>query len=176
MTFPPTVQSASQIADQYDPQWNRNTTQDNGLIANVIALQNAIANGTMVKRTFQFKYRFSVNGGAVASIPLTAVDGAIPANFVIQSAWLDVLTALTSGGSAEAALTSGIAANDLISVAVISGAPWSTTGRKVTIPLFATISTWLKTVTAETPELVVSVAALTAGSFNLFLEGYVSAA
>ncbi len=126
------------------------------------------------KQSYQFTYSFAVNGGAQGTILLTQVDGPIPDDFVIQNAWIDVLTILGSAGAAEAALTSGQGAGDLVAATVIAGAPWSTTGAKVTIPLIGTINTWVRTTAVRSPAIVVTVADLNAGRFHLFVEGYVS--
>lgn len=137
-----------------------------------VALQT---DGAAHKATYQFTYDFTVNGGAVGSITLTQPNGPIPDDFVIQSAWLDLLTPLTSGGAATAALTSGESANDLVAATTIGGAPWDVANQYAAIPDFATIADWIKTTAARSPALVVATAALTAGKFHLFLEGYVSA-
>lgn len=129
--------------------------------------------GGVPKAVYQFVYDFAVLGGAQASIPLTQLNGALPNNFVIQNAFLDVLTPLT-GALAVAAVTTGQAANDLVVATVIAGAPFSAGGVKVTIPLIGTIATWIKTTAQRSPAIVISVANVTAGKFNLFLEGYLS--
>lgn len=130
---------------------------------------------TGLKKCLKFVYDFSVLGGATGSIVLTTPDGVIPANFVVQNAWIDVLTAPDSATHLSTfALTSGEGAGDLVVAALVSGAPWSTAGRKVTIPLLGTIATWIKTTVQRSPAVVVAVEALTAGKFNLFVEGMVS--
>ena len=126
------------------------------------------------KSTFQFVYDFSVLGGAVGSIPLTQTNGPLPNNFVIQNAFVDVITGLTGGVGATGAVTTGQGAGDLVIATVIAGAPFSTTGPKITIALLGTIATWIKTTAQRSPALVVAVNAVTAGKFNLFVEGYIS--
>lgn len=118
-----------------------------------------------------FEYDFAVDGGAVGTIPLRQVASNIGGSFVtgteIVDSILDVLTPLTSGGAATAALQVE-AAGDVVAAAVVTGAPWSTAGRKAGIPVSAVTS--LKTTAARTPSLVVATAALTAGKFRLVLE------
>lgn len=126
------------------------------------------------KKTFQFTYDFSVNGGAQGSIALTQIDGPLPNTFVLQNSFIDVVTPLGSGGLALAAVTTGQGAGDLVVATLFSGAPFSTTGPKVTIPLLGTIATWLKMTANRSPALVVSIADVNAGRFNLFCEGYLS--
>lgn len=129
---------------------------------------------TSGKQTFMFTYDFATLGGAVGSITLTQHDGPLPDDFIIQNAFIDVITPLASGGAATGALTTGQSAGDLVAATVVAGAPWSTTGQKITIPLLGTIATWIKTTDERDPTLVIATAALTAGAFNVFLEGYVS--
>jgi hypothetical protein len=50
----------------------------------------------------------------------------------------------------------------------VSGAPWSTTGRKSVIPVF-TGATSLKTTAARDVSIVIGTAALTAGGFTVYL-------
>ena len=126
------------------------------------------------KSVLQFVYDFSVLGGATGSIPLTQINGPIPNNFVIQNAFIDVITGLTGGAGATGALTTGQGAGDLVVATLAAGAPWSTVGSKVTIALLGTIATWIKATSSRSPALVVAVNALTAGKFNLFVEGYLS--
>lgn len=127
--------------------------------------------GGQPKAVYQFVYDFTVLGGATGSIPLTQINGALPNNFIIQNASLDVITGLTGGAGATGAVTTGQAANDLVLATVVAGAPFSTIGPKVTIPLLGTIATWIKTTAQRTPALVVAINAFTAGKFNLFVEG-----
>lgn len=127
------------------------------------------------KAAYGFVYNFATLGGAQGTIPLTALTTAIPNNFVIQNAFLDVITPLGSGGAATAAVTTGQSAGDLVAATVVIGAPFSVTGPKVMIPLFGTIATWIKTTSTRTPAIVIALADLNAGKFNVFVEGYVSA-
>lgn len=130
--------------------------------------------GGGAKATYQFTYDFTVNGGATGSIPLTQINGPLPNNFVIQNVCMDVITGLTGGAGATGAVTSGQTANDLVIATIVAGAPFSTTGLKITIPLLGTIATWIKTTAQRSPALVVAVNAFTAGKFNIFVEGYLS--
>jgi hypothetical protein len=127
------------------------------------------------KSAFQFVYDFSVLGGATGSIPLTQTNGPLPTNFVIQNAFVDVISGLTGGAGSTGALTTGQGAGDLVVATIVAGAPWSTTGLKITIPLLGTVATWIKTSAQRSPALVVGVNAVTAGKFNLIVEGYLSA-
>lgn len=110
------------------------------------------------------RYDFAVDGGAVGDIDL---GGNIPANSVILGGFVEVDTAITSGGSATVAVKVE-GANDIVNAAAVSGAPWSTTGRKSVIPVF-TGATTVKTSAARKVTATVATAALTAGAFDVVL-------
>ncbi len=112
------------------------------------------------------RYDFAVDGGAVGDIDLTK-SAVIPANAVILGGFIEVDTAPTSGGSATVAVKVE-GANDIINAAAISGAPWSTPGRKSVIPVF-TGATTVKTTAARKIQATVATAALTAGVFDVVL-------
>jgi hypothetical protein len=110
------------------------------------------------------EYDFAVDGGAVSSITLRG-DGLIPAGAIIMGGYVRVATALTSGGAATVAINSE-AAGDLVAAAAVSGAPWSTTGRKSVIPVF-TGATSVETTAARALVATIATAALTAGKFRV---------
>jgi hypothetical protein len=112
------------------------------------------------------RYDFAVDGGAVSTIDLTTTTQ-IPANAYITHGFVEVDTALTSGGSATVAVTVE-GAGDIIAAAAVSGAPWSTTGRKSIVPA-ATGATSVKTTAARKIQATVATAALTAGAFDVVL-------
>jgi len=78
-----------------------------------------------------------------------------------------VTTLLTSGGAATAGLQVE-SAGDLVAATVVSGAPWSTTGRKSIIPVM-TGATAIKLTAARDISLVIGAFALTAGVFGVYL-------
>lgn len=135
----------------------------------VIAVSNPIdgARRRTARVAALHEYDFAIDGGAVSTIALRSISGGpIPLGAVILDAVIDVITAIVGAGATAALQTE--AANDVVSAAVVSGAPWSTTGRKAGIPLSAATS--LKTTAARTPALVVTAAVLTAGKFRLITE------
>jgi hypothetical protein len=115
--------------------------------------------------TARYRYSFATNGGAVGSITLSG--DTLPAGALILGGYLSVGTALTSGGAATVALTLE-SAGDLQAAAAISGAPWSTTGRKSVTPAFTGAASLLTTA-ARSVVAVVATAALTAGVFDVYL-------
>lgn len=110
-------------------------------------------------------YTFAANGGAVGDITLTG-EG-IPQGAIILGGLVEVVTPPTSGDAATIAIKVE-GAGDIVAAAAISGAPWSTTGRKSTIPAF-TGATTVKTTAARSIVATVGTAALTAGAFNVYL-------
>lgn len=110
------------------------------------------------------EYDFAVDGGAAGTLTLRG-DNSIPAGSVIMGGYLEVLTAVTSGGAATIGVSSE-GASDLVAAAAVSGAPWSTTGRKSLIPVF-TGATTVKTTVARSLAIVIATAALTAGKFRV---------
>lgn len=131
-----------------------------------------VIEGTTRLKSVQGEYDFAVDGGAVSTITLRGPSGSslaneIPSGAVIEGGYVEVDTALTSGGSATVAVTVE-AANDIVNAAAYSGAPWSSTGRKSVIPAF-TGATTVKTTAVRSVAIVVGTAALTAGKFRVVL-------
>lgn len=120
------------------------------------------------KQTVVAEYNFDKHGGAVGTIYLAHEP--IPINAVITNSYIDVITALTSGGAATGAVTVE-SAGDIQAAAAVSGAPWSTTGRKdTTAPEPGTESGYIKTTVQRTIAFAIATAALTAGRFKVVLE------
>lgn len=111
------------------------------------------------------KYDFAIEGGVVGAISLLAAS-LIPSGALILGASMRVITAPTSGGSATVAV-SVEGANDIITAAAISGAPWSTTGDKAVTKTWATAP--IRTTAARNVTATVAVADLTAGVFEVFV-------
>ncbi len=112
------------------------------------------------------RYSFATDGGAVGDIDLTS-GAVIPANAYVLFGFLEVDTALTSGGSATVALKVEGAA-DLLAATAFDNAVWANTGRKSLIPV-ATGATSVKTTAARKIQATVATAALTAGAFDVVL-------
>lgn len=126
--------------------------------------------GTRAIKTYRGEYDFAVDGGAISTIALRASpgsQGAIPNGSVILEAFLDVTTGFTTGTAATAALTVE-AANDLVSATIVSGAPYSTTGLKATVPVF-TAATMIKLTADRSPSIVIATGTITAGKLALVI-------
>jgi hypothetical protein len=111
------------------------------------------------------RWDFAVDGGAISTIAITAEK--IPANAIILGGVVEVDTVVTSGGAG----TLGVqveGAGDIVAATVVSGAPWSTTGRKSVVPVFTGAST-VKTTVPRDISVVIGAAALTAGAVDVFL-------
>lgn len=108
-------------------------------------------------------YDFAVLGGAIGAI--TLVGDLIPSGATIVGGYIEVTTPPTSGGAATISVgTEGAA--DLQAAAVVSGAPWSTTGRKSVVPAFTGASS-IRTTAGRQVTITVATATLTAGVFDV---------
>lgn len=125
-----------------------------------------------LKRTFKYQYDFAIDGGATGTITLRGDP--MPSTFIIQNAELDVITLLAGGAGATGAVSTGQGAGDLVAATIVAGAPFSTTGLKITIALLGTIATQIKLTAQRAPTFAIAVNALTQGKFNLFIEGLLS--
>ena len=112
------------------------------------------------------QYSFAVDGGAIGATNMT--NGlVIPANAVIMGGFIEVDTIVTSGGAGTLAV-SVEGAGDIVAAAAVSGAPWSTTGRKSVIPVF-TGATVVKTTVPRAIVATIAAVALTAGVADVVL-------
>jgi hypothetical protein len=125
-----------------------------------------IMEGTYNLKAYRGRYDFAQDTGAISTITLRA-DSPIPAGSVIIGGYINVLTALTSGGAATVALQAE-AANDLQTAITVAGAPWSTTGLKAITPAFSA-ATMIKTTVSRSPAMLIAAFAVTAGKFDLVL-------
>lgn len=112
------------------------------------------------------RYSFAADGGAVGTIPLLGAS-LIPSGAVILGGFVDVVTPPTSGGAGTLAI-SVEGAGDIVVAAAVSGAPWSTTGRKNVVPAW-TGATSVKTTQARDVSAVIAAFALTAGVVDVYL-------
>lgn len=131
-------------------------------------------------------YDFTVQGGVIGNINLSDARHAsgklkpsgyvpliLPTNFIVARVLIDVITAPTSGGSATIAVSSGVSAADLLAATakasftgLIDGIPVNTAATSIKVGQLLTGSQGV------IPYIAVAVAALTAGKFNVHIEGY----
>lgn len=126
--------------------------------------------------------RFVFDAGVVANRPIGAhgVGVTIPIHGIVVGGFFDVNTAFTSADTNTGTIAIHVqAANDIQTAAAVSGAPYSTTGRKAIVPKANTPeSTSVKASAAREITCTVAVAALTAGKLTGYLyyvEGVASA-
>jgi hypothetical protein len=111
----------------------------------------------------RFSYTFAALGGAIGTI--TLIGPTIPTGATVTGGYIEVTTPPTSGGAAT--ISAGVeAAADLQAAAAISGAPWSSAGRKSVVPA-GTGATSLRLTADRIVSIVVATAALTAGVFDV---------
>jgi hypothetical protein len=125
------------------------------------------------KLMLKCNYLFSRDGGAVSTIALkdvlTGKDCKLPNKAIIHDVLFDAYTAVTSGGSATVAFTTGQNSGDL--KAATAKASW--TGLVAGVPV-GTAATSVKLTAERTISAVVATAALTAGKINVFIEYFLS--
>lgn len=120
--------------------------------------------GSSLREVF-CEYDFAKHGGAQGSI----VIGNLPSGSWILGGFMNVETAPVGVGASIGISSEG--AGDIVAVAAIAGAPWSTTGKKAIIPKRNTPeSTSILTTAARNISFVISGADLTAGKVQLYLE------
>ena len=114
--------------------------------------------------SLQCVYDFSKQGGAQGVIYLKGIDGqncVIPKGYIVDQAYLDVVTQLTSGGSATISVGTGLGATDIKNalavaswtVSIIAGTP------------VGTAATAIKMTAEKSPYITIATADLTAGKF-----------
>ena len=126
--------------------------------------------------------RFTFDAGVVANRAIAAHGTGVilPAHAIIVGGFFDVNTAFTSAETNTGTIAISVqGANDIQTAAAVSGAPYSTVGRKAIVPKANTPeSTSVKTTAAREITCTVAIAALTAGKLTGYLyyvEGIASA-
>lgn len=126
--------------------------------------------------------RFTFDAGVVANRPIGAhgTGVTIPIHAIVVGGFVDVNTKFDSDATDAGTIAISVeAANDIISAAAVSGAPYSTIGRKAIVPKANTPeSTSVKTTAAREITCTVAVEALLSGKLTGYLyyvEGIASA-
>lgn len=123
-----------------------------------------IIEGTDELKTAVGEYDFAVDGGAIGSITLRgsgALGSQVPNGSVVLGGYIEIDTPFTTGSAATMALTLE-GAGDIQAATVVSGAPYSTTGRKSISEAF-TGATTIKTTAARTLTATIATGTVTAG-------------
>lgn len=127
----------------------------------------AVIEGTRAVKTYVGEYDFAVDGGAISTIVFRSPDGPLPNGAVVMDGYLEIDTGFTTGTAAVAGIQVE-AANDIVASTIVSGAPYSTTGRKSIVPV-ATGATSVKTTASRSPSMVVGTGTITAGKGRIVL-------
>lgn len=131
-----------------------------------------VISGATNLKTAQAEYDFSVDGGAISAITLRQGGGntlpnLIPSGAIVIGGYIEVDTLVTSASGNTGTIAISIeGANDLQTAVAVSGAPWSSTGRKSITPAFTGAAS-IKTTANRSLVATVAVAALTAGKFRV---------
>lgn len=148
-------------------------------------------------RTFKGVYDFALQGGAIGTIQLydaMLVEKAqpqllgkqaswplliLPPGFIILNGLIDVITAPSTAGSPTIALSSGVNAADLKAATasssytgLVATIPVNTAATAIKVPLTQLFTSGIFSGPGSVVSMAIATAALTAGKFNLHLEGY----
>jgi len=121
------------------------------------------------------QYSFAVDGGATTTgknlrVPATAgsvgaLKGTLPKGAIVIGCFIDVITPGTTSASGTMALTTGKAANDIISATAAA----SYTGIVACTPV-GTAATVIKLTADVVPQYVIATGAFTAGKWNIHIQ------
>ncbi len=122
----------------------------------------------LLSQGYDFAYDFDVDGGTGSPSlrPFPNTNYVLPNNFVVTGATLEIITPLDSANHlATVALGTGLVGDDLQAATIVSAPPWSTAH-------LAAITILSKMDGANPPYITIAVEDLTAGKFNLHIDGY----
>ena len=129
--------------------------------------------GLGVLRVARYTFDADASDSAGASNKTVAAHGmgvTIPANAIVCGGFMDVLVVGASADSTATIAVSVKSANDIQTAAAVSGAPWSSTGKKAIVPKANTPeSTGIKLTAAAEITVTIAVQALTGGKFVGYL-------
>lgn len=135
------------------------------------AMNDNFSAGMLQVATFTFDAgQLDHNGVANTTVAAHPTEVELPAHAIVVGGFFDVNTVFTSTNSTATIAISVEAANDIQTAAAVSGAPYSTIGRKAIVPKANTPeSTSVKTTVARHITCTVAVQALTAGKLTGYL-------
>lgn len=112
---------------------------------------------------------YDLGTAANRTVGAHALGTSLPAQAIVVGGFMEVNTALTGEENATLAV-SILNANDIQTAVAVSGAPWSTTGRKAIVPKANTPeSTSIKLTAAKQVTFTVGTAALLTGKVTVYL-------
>jgi len=134
-------------------------------------------------RIAKFEFDVALNDSSGVSNKTIAAHGvgvSLPAHAIVCGGFVDVNTLFTSLNANNGTIAiKVVGANDIISATAVSGAPYSSIGRKAIVPKFNTPeSTSVKTTAVSEITVTVATSGLTAGTLTGYLyyvEGVASA-
>lgn len=137
---------------------------------NFDALQPVISgdgDGLGVLRVARATFDLGVEANRTAEAHASDIE--LPAQAIVVGGFMEVNTAVTGETNATLAV-SILNANDIQTAAAVTGAPWSTTGRKAIVPKANTPeSTGIKLTAAKKITFTVGTAALLTGKVTVYL-------
>lgn len=144
---------------------NRDLLNRSSRVNSIVGLGTELTNRTtLVKVT----YDFTVNGGLVSTINLSALSAQIPNNAIVRQCWINTLVAPTSGGSATIALGLNTTV-DLLAATAYTSFVTSGNAMLAGIPI-NTAATMVKATAARRITLTIGTAALTAGKIDVYCD------
>ena len=145
-----------------------NSVTPNGLLK---AVNDNFAEGILQIAKFTFDTAgLDANGVANTTVAAHPTGIILPAHAIVVGGFFDVNTVFTSAANTAQVALHVEGANDVQTAAAVSGAPYSTIGRKAIVPKANTPeSTSIKTTVARNITATVSVQALTAGKLTGYL-------
>lgn len=141
--------------------------RSNGAVTNNGAGKNGLNLKTVARFQFDVAGKDSL-GVANTTIAAHGTGTIIPINAVIIGGFIETNVAVTGVGASIA--VSVMTANDVVSVAAISGAPWSVKGLKAIVPKYNTPESGIKVTSDKEVVFTVTGAVLAAGKVTGFLE------
>ena len=127
--------------------------------------------GSKSRGMAKFSYDFTQQGGVAGDI--TLVGTPLPKGAIVWDGCVDIIIAPVGAGGTTAAISTGQAANDLITDAAVAGAPWSSVATVAIVPV-GTVAACIKMTADRSPKLVIGTHNLTAGQFDLYIQYFLA--
>lgn len=136
-----------------------------------VSAQAQISGGGNSQFVAEYVYDFSVHGGAVGFIGLKGAGAnALPSGAVVTSAYYQVLTAFTSGGSATVAIGDAASGAKYLAATAYNNAAYTA---NVPAAIAIGVPQFVSSANIASPGITVATAALTGGKMRLVLMGHI---